>query len=50
MIYSSLSRFLLPASLGLFPDFLQSYLRHASTDVFDLLEEYEALCQDKVHA
>ncbi|XP_016349326.1 nuclear pore complex protein Nup107-like [Sinocyclocheilus anshuiensis] len=36
------------ASLGLFPDFLQSYLRHASTDVFDLLEEYEALCQDKV--
>uniref|UniRef100_A0A9J7XC30 Nuclear pore complex protein n=1 Tax=Cyprinus carpio carpio TaxID=630221 RepID=A0A9J7XC30_CYPCA len=35
-------------SLSLFPDFLQSYLRHASTDVFDLLEEYEALCQDKV--
>uniref|UniRef100_A0A8C1SZK0 Nuclear pore complex protein n=1 Tax=Cyprinus carpio TaxID=7962 RepID=A0A8C1SZK0_CYPCA len=36
------------SSLSLFPDFLQSYLRHASTDVFDLLEEYEALCQDKV--
>ncbi|XP_056311527.1 nuclear pore complex protein Nup107 [Danio aesculapii] len=36
------------ASLGLFPEFLQSYLRHASTAVFDLLEEYEALCQDKV--
>ncbi|KTG04528.1 hypothetical protein cypCar_00008748 [Cyprinus carpio] len=35
------------SSLSLFPDFLQSYLRHASTDVFDLLEEYEALCQDK---
>uniref|UniRef100_A0A673H5B8 Nuclear pore complex protein n=1 Tax=Sinocyclocheilus rhinocerous TaxID=307959 RepID=A0A673H5B8_9TELE len=38
------------ASLGLFPDFLQSYLRHASTDVFDVFDEYEALCQDKVHA
>uniref|UniRef100_A0A673H656 Nuclear pore complex protein n=1 Tax=Sinocyclocheilus rhinocerous TaxID=307959 RepID=A0A673H656_9TELE len=37
------------ASLGLFPDFLQSYLRHASTDVFDVFDEYEALCQDKVH-
>lgn len=36
------------ASLSLFPDFQQSYLRHASTAVFDLLEEYEALCQDKV--
>uniref|UniRef100_A0A673H4F0 Nuclear pore complex protein n=1 Tax=Sinocyclocheilus rhinocerous TaxID=307959 RepID=A0A673H4F0_9TELE len=45
----SLSLFLLPASLGLFPDFLQSYLRHASTDVFDVFDEYEALCQDKVH-
>lgn len=39
----------LPASLSLFPEFLQSYLRHASTAVFDLLEEYEVLCQDKVH-
>uniref|UniRef100_A0A673GHZ1 Nuclear pore complex protein n=1 Tax=Sinocyclocheilus rhinocerous TaxID=307959 RepID=A0A673GHZ1_9TELE len=36
------------ASLSLFPEFLQSYLRHASTAVFDLLEDYEALCQDKV--
>ncbi|XP_056604579.1 nuclear pore complex protein Nup107 [Triplophysa dalaica] len=36
------------ATLSLFPDFQQSYLRHASTAVFDLLEEYEALCQDKV--
>ncbi|KAK7130211.1 hypothetical protein R3I93_019747 [Phoxinus phoxinus] len=36
------------ASLSLLPEFLQSYLRHASTAVFDLLEEYEALCQDKV--
>uniref|UniRef100_A0A8C1PE31 Nuclear pore complex protein n=1 Tax=Cyprinus carpio TaxID=7962 RepID=A0A8C1PE31_CYPCA len=36
------------ASLSLFPEFLQSYLHHASTAVFDLLEDYEALCQDKV--
>ncbi|XP_051547167.1 nuclear pore complex protein Nup107 [Myxocyprinus asiaticus] len=36
------------ACLSLFPDFLQSYLHHASTAVFDLLEDYEALCQDKV--
>nr|XP_055045739.1 nuclear pore complex protein Nup107 [Misgurnus anguillicaudatus] len=36
------------ACLSLFPDFQQSYLRHASTAVFDLLEDYEALCQDKV--
>uniref|UniRef100_A0A4W5KF70 Nuclear pore complex protein n=1 Tax=Hucho hucho TaxID=62062 RepID=A0A4W5KF70_9TELE len=36
------------ASVSLFPEFLQSYLRHSSTAVFDLLEEYEAICQDKV--
>ncbi|TRY97188.1 hypothetical protein DNTS_015794 [Danionella cerebrum] len=35
-------------SVSLFPDFLQSYQRHASSAIFDLLEEYEALCQDKV--
>ncbi|KAG7320613.1 hypothetical protein KOW79_016466 [Hemibagrus wyckioides] len=36
------------ASVSLFPDFLQSYLRHSSTAVFDLLDDYEAICQDKV--
>ncbi|XP_029599582.1 nuclear pore complex protein Nup107-like isoform X2 [Salmo trutta] len=36
------------ASVSLFSEFLQSYLRHSSTAVFDLLEEYEAICQDKV--
>uniref|UniRef100_A0A8K9Y1R4 Nuclear pore complex protein n=1 Tax=Oncorhynchus mykiss TaxID=8022 RepID=A0A8K9Y1R4_ONCMY len=36
------------ASVSLFPEFLQSYLRHSSTAVFDLLGEYEAICQDKV--
>ncbi|KAJ8008866.1 hypothetical protein DPEC_G00082890 [Dallia pectoralis] len=36
------------ASGSLFPDFLQSYLRHSTSAVFDLLEEYEAICQDKV--
>ncbi|XP_047660298.1 nuclear pore complex protein Nup107 isoform X1 [Tachysurus fulvidraco] len=37
------------ASVSLFPDFLQSYLRHSSTAVFDLLEDYEAICKDKVN-
>lgn len=37
-----------PASLSLFPDFLQAFLKNASTAVFDLLEEYETICQDKV--
>ncbi|KAM9467463.1 nuclear pore complex protein Nup107 [Clarias gariepinus] len=37
------------ASLGLFPEFLQSYLRHSSTAVFDLLEDYETICQEKVN-
>uniref|UniRef100_A0A8K9V089 Nuclear pore complex protein n=1 Tax=Oncorhynchus mykiss TaxID=8022 RepID=A0A8K9V089_ONCMY len=34
-------------AVSLFPEFLQSYLRHSSTAVFDLLGEYEAICQDK---
>ncbi|KAK3545071.1 hypothetical protein QTP86_033480 [Hemibagrus guttatus] len=37
------------ASVSLFPDFLQSYLRHSSTAVFNLLDDYEAICQDKVN-
>uniref|UniRef100_A0AAY4EK81 Nuclear pore complex protein n=1 Tax=Denticeps clupeoides TaxID=299321 RepID=A0AAY4EK81_9TELE len=36
------------ASLSLFPDFLQAFLKHSSSAVFDLLEEYENICQDKV--
>ncbi|KAG7454659.1 hypothetical protein MATL_G00262070 [Megalops atlanticus] len=36
------------AAMSLFPEFLQSYLRHSSSAVFDLLEQYEAICQDKV--
>ncbi|XP_063048769.1 nuclear pore complex protein Nup107, partial [Engraulis encrasicolus] len=36
------------ASVSLFPDFLQSFLKHASTAVFELLEDYEAICLDKV--
>ncbi|XP_061085410.1 nuclear pore complex protein Nup107 [Conger conger] len=36
------------AAVSLFPEFLQSYLRHSSSAVFDLLEEYESICQDKV--
>uniref|UniRef100_A0A672RPR4 Nuclear pore complex protein n=1 Tax=Sinocyclocheilus grahami TaxID=75366 RepID=A0A672RPR4_SINGR len=36
------------ASLSLFPEFLQSYLRHASTAVFDLLEDYEVSMLQKM--
>uniref|UniRef100_A0A8B9H1L8 Nuclear pore complex protein n=1 Tax=Astyanax mexicanus TaxID=7994 RepID=A0A8B9H1L8_ASTMX len=36
------------ASVSLFPEFLQSYMRHSSSAVFDLLEDYETICQDKV--
>uniref|UniRef100_A0A4W6CP34 Nuclear pore complex protein n=1 Tax=Lates calcarifer TaxID=8187 RepID=A0A4W6CP34_LATCA len=38
-----------PGEAGdLFPEFLASFLKHSSSAVFDLLEDYQALCQDKV--
>lgn len=37
------------ASVGLFPEFLQLYRRHSSTAVFELLDDYETVCQDKVN-
>ncbi|XP_051248769.1 nuclear pore complex protein Nup107 [Dicentrarchus labrax] len=36
------------AAASLFPEFLGSFLKHSSSAVFELLEEYQALCQDKV--
>lgn len=36
------------AAASLFPEFLGSFLKHASSDVFELLENYQNLCQDKV--
>ncbi|XP_071392851.1 LOW QUALITY PROTEIN: nuclear pore complex protein Nup107, partial [Centroberyx affinis] len=36
------------AAASLFPEFLASFLKHSSSAVFELLEEYQALCQDKV--
>uniref|UniRef100_A0A4W4HPX5 Nuclear pore complex protein n=1 Tax=Electrophorus electricus TaxID=8005 RepID=A0A4W4HPX5_ELEEL len=35
------------AAVSLFPEFLQSYLHHSSSAVFDLLEDYETICQEK---
>ncbi|KAH0515359.1 Nuclear pore complex protein Nup107 [Microtus ochrogaster] len=32
------------ASMSMFSDFLQSFLKHSSTTVFDLVEEYENIC------
>lgn len=36
------------AAASLFPEFLESLLKHSSSAVFDLLEDYQTLCQDKV--
>ncbi|XP_064417789.1 nuclear pore complex protein Nup107 isoform X1 [Latimeria chalumnae] len=36
------------ASISMFPDFLQSFLRYSSTGVFDLVEGYEVLCNTQV--
>ncbi|XP_029016578.1 nuclear pore complex protein Nup107 isoform X2 [Betta splendens] len=36
------------AAASLFPEFLSSFLKHSSSAVFDLLEDYQTLCQDKV--
>ncbi|XP_069580097.1 nuclear pore complex protein Nup107 [Brachyistius frenatus] len=36
------------AAASLFPEFLMSFLKHSSSAVFELLEDYQALCQDKV--
>ncbi|XP_077450671.1 nuclear pore complex protein Nup107 isoform X2 [Stigmatopora argus] len=36
------------AATSLFPEFLASFLKHSSSAVFDLLEDYQALCRDKV--
>ncbi|XP_047431247.1 nuclear pore complex protein Nup107 [Mugil cephalus] len=36
------------AAASMFPEFLASFLKHSSSAVFDLLDDYQALCQDKV--
>ncbi|XP_041833372.1 nuclear pore complex protein Nup107 [Melanotaenia boesemani] len=36
------------AAATLFQEFLSSFLKHSSSAVFDLLEDYQTLCQDKV--
>lgn len=36
------------ASMSMFSDFLQSFLKHSSTTVFDLVEEYENICGSQV--
>ncbi|XP_061523794.1 nuclear pore complex protein Nup107 isoform X1 [Phycodurus eques] len=38
------------AATSLFPEFLASFLKHSSSAVFELLEDYQTLCQDKVEA
>ncbi|KAM4615405.1 nuclear pore complex protein Nup107 [Polymixia lowei] len=36
------------AAASLFPEFLASFLQHSSSAVFELLEDYQTLCQEKV--
>ncbi|KAM3588024.1 uncharacterized protein V6R79_019342 [Siganus canaliculatus] len=36
------------AAASLFPEFLGSFLKHSSTAVFELLEDYQTLCQEKM--
>ncbi|XP_034719010.1 nuclear pore complex protein Nup107 isoform X2 [Etheostoma cragini] len=36
------------AAASLFPEFLASLLKHSSSAVFELLEDYQTLCQNKV--
>uniref|UniRef100_A0A8C8XTL7 Nuclear pore complex protein n=1 Tax=Panthera leo TaxID=9689 RepID=A0A8C8XTL7_PANLE len=35
--------------MSMFSDFLQSYLKHSSNTVFDLVEEYENICSSQVN-
>uniref|UniRef100_A0A2R9ADA5 Nuclear pore complex protein n=1 Tax=Pan paniscus TaxID=9597 RepID=A0A2R9ADA5_PANPA len=37
------------ASVSMFSDFLQSFLKHSSSTVFDLVEEYENICGSQVN-
>ncbi|XP_062300101.1 nuclear pore complex protein Nup107 [Scomber scombrus] len=37
------------AAASLFPEFLGSFLKHSSSAVFELLEDYQTLCQEKVN-
>ncbi|XP_021108025.1 nuclear pore complex protein Nup107 [Heterocephalus glaber] len=37
------------ASSSMFPDFLQSFLKHSLSTVFDLVEEYENICSNQVN-
>ncbi|XP_008047136.1 nuclear pore complex protein Nup107 isoform X2 [Carlito syrichta] len=37
------------ASMSMFSDFLQSFLKHSSLTVFDLVEEYENICGSQVN-
>lgn len=40
--------FFFSAATSLFPDFLASFQKHYSSAVFELLDDYQTLCQEKV--
>ncbi|XP_029453089.1 nuclear pore complex protein Nup107 [Rhinatrema bivittatum] len=37
------------ATVSIYPNFLHSFLNHSSSEVFDLVEEYEATCTEQVN-
>lgn len=39
---------LFAAAASLFPEFLDVFHKNSSSAIFDLLEDYQTLCQDKV--
>ncbi|KAM4747248.1 nuclear pore complex protein Nup107 [Rhinophrynus dorsalis] len=36
------------ATMSMYPDFLHSFLKHSSSAVFDLLEQYEVTCSEQI--
>eukprot|EP00076_Gallus_gallus_P008609 XP_004937619.1 nuclear pore complex protein Nup107 isoform X1 [Gallus gallus] len=37
------------ATMSMYSDFLQSFLKHTSTTIFDLVDEYESICNNQVN-
>lgn len=36
--------------MSMYSDFLQSFLKHTSTTIFDLVDEYESICNNQVNS
>lgn len=38
------------ATMSMYSDFLHSFLKHTSTTIFDLVDEYESICNSQVNS